>query len=75
MQYLTEEDSVLMNGEIDQEQSRSQRGAEHVAIHQSYLCADGLVLEEVLLWRDHVSEDFSMRLYDLGDGLVGDLGQ
>jgi hypothetical protein len=72
--YLTKEDGVFMDGEIDREQPRGERGAECVPVHQRYLRADWLVLEEVFLRGDHVGEDLAMWLHDLSHGLVSDLG-
>ena len=72
--YLTKEYSVFMNGEINRKQPRRERCAESVPVHQCYLRADWLVLEKVFFRGDHVSEDLTMGLHDLCDGLVGDLG-
>lgn len=72
--YLAEEDSVFMYGEVDREQPRGERGAESIAVHQCYLRADWLVLEQVFLWGYHVSEDLAMRLHDLSDSFLGDFG-
>ena len=60
---------------INGKQSGSKRHAESVAVHESDLRADGLMLEEVFLWRDHVGQNLTMRFHDLCYGLVGDLGQ
>ena len=73
--YLAEEDSVFMNGEVDRKQPRGERGAESVAVHQCYLCADWLVLEEVFLRGYHVGENLAMGFHDLCHSLLGDLGQ
>lgn len=54
-------------GEVDGEESRGERGAERVAVHESYLGADRLVLEEVLLGRNHVRQNLLVRLHDVCD--------
>lgn len=66
---------MFWNGEVNREKPRGERSTECVPVHQSYLCADWLVFQEMLLWRNHVSEDLAMWLHDLCDGFVGDLGQ
>ena len=52
--HLLEEGLVFWNGEIDGEEAWVQGGAEDVAIHEGYLCAHWLVLQEMFLWWDHV---------------------
>ena len=62
--HLLEEGLVLWDGEVDGEETRTEGGAKGVAVHQSYLCADWLMLEQVLLRGDHVCQDLSVRLHN-----------
>lgn len=62
--HLTEEDLVLVDGEVDGEETRRERGAEGVAVHESDLGGHRLVFQEVFLWRDHVSQNLAVRFHD-----------
>ena len=53
--------------EVDGEEPWGERGAERVAVHEGYLGADRLVLEEMLLGRNHVCQNLLVRLHDVCD--------
>ena len=64
---LLEEYLVLWYGEVDGEEPWGERGAECVAIHEGNLGANRLVLEEVLLGRNHVCQNLLVGLHDVCD--------
>ena len=64
---LLEEYLVFWYGEVDGEEPRGERGAERVAVHEGNLGADRLVLEEVLLGRNHVRQNLLVGLHDVCD--------
>ena len=66
---------MLGDGEVDGEESRSEGGAEGVAVHEGYLSADGLMLQEVLLRGDHVRQYLLVGLHDGRHSLASDGGQ
>ena len=58
---------MLWYGEVDGEEPWGERGAERVAVHEGNLGANRLVLEEVLLGRNHVCQNLLVGLHDVCD--------
>ena len=73
--HLAEEDLVFVDGEVDGEETRRERGAEGVAVHEGDLGGHRLVFQEVFLWRNHVGQDLAMGLHDDRDRQLRQLTQ
>ena len=58
---------MFRDGEIDRIETRGEGGAEGVAIHEGNLGTHRLEFEKMLLWRNHVCQNLTMRLHDLRD--------
>ncbi len=63
------------NREIDSKEAWREGGAEGVAVHECNLSANGLVLEEVLLRRNHVCQNFFVRFHNGSHCLASNTGQ